>query len=148
MGNVQKSFTTKGLGVILSNVTAAVIEAEKLAKSSKEIQTLDILRPGLRQDIYIGKVLVVPPAVMDNQEKVPLPLFKGAILNLFDAEAASAYDSHRLAESEFDQLTNKDFVEFKDKVFKDEDGKYTCIVMFLPAWANPRDFIGFKFEKG
>jgi len=147
MGNVQKSFTTKGLGVILSNVTAAVIEAEKLAKSSKEIQTLDILRPGLRQDIYIGKVLVVPPAVMDNQEKVPLPLFKGAILNLFDAEAASAYDSHRLAESEFDQLTNKDFVEFKDKVFKDEDGKYTCIVMFLPAWANPRDFIGFKFEK-
>ena len=147
MGNVQKSFTTMGLGVILSNVTNAVIEAEKKAKSSKEIQTLDVLRPGLRQDIYIGKVMVVPPTVMDDPDKVPLPLFKGAILNLFDAETAASYDSHRLAESEFDQLNNRDFSLFKDTVFKDEEGKYTCIVMFLPAWSNPRDYVGFKFEK-
>ena len=147
MGNVQKSFTTMGLGVILSNVTAAVIEAEKKAKSSKEIQTLDILRPGQRQDIYIGKVMVIPPSVMDDPQKVPLPLFRGALINLFDSEEAAAYDSHRLAESEFDQLSNKDFATFKDKVFKEGNDKYSCIVMFLPAWANPRDYVGFRFEK-
>ena len=147
MGNVQKSFNTMGLGVILTNVTAAVIEAEKKARSSREIQTLDVLRPGLRQDIYIGKIMVIPPSVMDDPEKVPLPLFKGAILNLFDSETAAAYDSHRLAESEFDELKNSDFAQFKDRVFKEGNEKFACVIMFLPAWSSPRDYVGFRFDK-
>ena len=146
MSNVQKSFNTMGLTVILTNVTAAVIEAEKKAKSSGDIQTLDVLRPGLRQDIYIGKIMVIPPAVMDHADKVPLPLFKGAILSLFNGEDASYYEQHRLAESEFDELKDKHFSAFKDKVFK-EDSKYKCLVMFLPAFANPSDYKGFKFTK-
>ena len=136
-----------GLTAILSNVTSAVIEAEKKAKSSKDIQTLDILRPGLRQDLYIGKLMVIPYNIMDDMEKVPLPILKGATLSLFNGEEASALESHRLAETEFDQLTPKDFSEYKDKVFRDEDGKLGCLCVFLPAFANPRDYSGFRFIK-
>jgi hypothetical protein len=147
MSNVQKSFTTMGLQAVLGAVTNAVIEAEKKAKSSREIQSLDILRPGLRQDLYIGKLMVVPYNVMEDVSKVPLPLLKGATLSLFDGEEASCLEAHRLAETEFDELEPKDFVTYKDKVFRDEDGKLGCLCVFLPAWSNPRDYAGFRFVK-
>jgi len=147
MSNVQKSFVTMGLAAVLSNVTNSVIEAEKTAKSSKEIQTMHILRPGLRQDIFIGTLMVIPPSIMDDADKIPLPLFKGAVVNLFSGEEASALESHRLAETEFDMLGDKEFAVFKDKLFKDEEGKLGCLCVFLPAWANPRDYAGFRFVK-
>ena len=147
MSNVQKSFTTMGLTAILSDVTSAVIEAEKKAKSSRDIQTLDILRPGLRQDLYIGKLMVIPYNVMDDMTKVPLPILKGATLSLFDGEDASYLEAHRLAETEFDELEPKDFVAYKDKVFRDEKGKLGCLCVFLPAWGNPRDYSGFRYVK-
>ena len=147
MSNVQKSFTTMGLTAILSDVTSSVIEAEKKAKSSRDIQTLDILRPGIRQDLYIGKLMVIPYNVMDDMSKVPLPILKGATLTLFDGEDASYLEAHRLAETEFDELQPKDFVAYKDKVFRDENGKLGCLCVFLPAWGNVRDYAGFRYVK-
>ena len=147
MSNVQKSFVTMGLTAVLSNVTNSVIEAEKKAKSSREIQTMHILRPGLRQDIFIGSLMVIPYSIMEDIEKVPLPLLRGAVMTLFAGEEAQLLEAHRLAETEFDKLEGKDFAQFKDKLFRDEDGKLGCLCVFLPAWANPRDYAGFRFVK-
>ena len=147
MSNVQKSFNTMGLTAVLKHVTESVIAAEKVAKSTKEIQTMHVLRPGLRQDIFIGSLMVIPYSVMEDVTKIPLPLLKGATVNLFCGEEASALESHRLAETEFDELEAKDFNNFKDKLFRDTDGKLGCLCVFLPAWANPRDYSGFRFVK-
>ena len=87
---VEKSFSTLGLADgILDGVLSCLIEAEKKAKSSREIQTIDVSRRGLRQDIYVGKVMVIPPAIMDEPDKIPDPLLKGAVLKLFNGEEAA-----------------------------------------------------------
>ena len=145
---VEKSFSTLGLADgILDGVLACVIEAEKKAKSSREIQTIDVSRRGLRQDIYVGKVMVIPPAIMDEPDKIPDPLLKGAVLKLFNGEEAAELVLHQLASNEFDKLTPKVILDYKDRVFRDDEGKMSCIVLFQPAWANVRDFHAFRFIK-
>lgn len=145
---VEKSFSTLGLADgILDGVLACVIEAEKKAKSSREIQTIDVSRRGLRQDIYVGKVMVIPPSIMDEPDMIPDPLLKGAVLKLFNGEEAAELALHQLASNEFDKLTPKTILEYKDRVFRDDDGKLGCIVLFQPAWANVRDFHAFRFVK-
>ena len=137
MGKVEKSFSTLGLADgILDGVLARVIEAEKKAKSSREIQTIDVSRRGLRQDIYVGKVMLIPASIMDEPDKIPDPLLKGAILSLFDGEEAALLTSHQLATNEFDKLNTQDFPGYKDRVFRGDDGKLCCIVLFQPEWAN------------
>jgi hypothetical protein len=145
MARVEKSFTTLGLEGILQGVVACLVDAEKKAKSSREIQSIDVSRRGLRQDLYVGKLMVIPASVMDEMDKIPDPLLKGAVISLFDGEDASYLEMHRLSTSEFDNLTPKDISEYKDKVFKDSEGKLGCIVIFQPAWGNARDLHAFHF---
>jgi hypothetical protein len=147
MTRVEKSFSTLGLDQgILDNVKTTLIAAEKKARSTKEIQSIDILRRGLRQDIYVGKLMVLPPSIMEDTTRIPLPLFRGAALKMCkNTEEVVYLETHRLATSEFDVLEDKDLKYFKDLIFKDESGKYTSFVVFLPAWANARDFHGFRF---
>jgi hypothetical protein len=148
MPKVEKSFSTLGLADgILDGVVACLIESEKKAKSSKIIQTIDVSRRGLRQDIYVGKLMVIPHNVMDNIDEIPHPLLKGAVLKLFNGEDASALEMHRLSSGEFDQLTPKNILEYKDKVFRDDNNKMGCIIVFQPAWANFRDYHAFRFNK-
>jgi hypothetical protein len=147
MARVEKSFTTLGLEGILQGVVACLIDAEKKAISSREIQSLDVSRRGLRQDLYVGKLMVIPASVMDEMDKIPDPLLKGAVIRLFDGEDASYLEMHRLSTSEFDNLTPKEVSEYKDKVFKDSEGKLGCIVIFQPAWGNVRDLHAFRFTK-
>lgn len=148
MSKVNKSFTTLGLaGGILDGVVACVIESEKKAKSSRSIQTIDVSRRGFRQDIYIGKIMVVPHQIMDDPLSIPDPLLKGAVIKLFDGEDAAAMEMHRLSTNEYDNLSEKDLTDYKDKVFRDDSGKLGCVVLFQPAWGNFRDFQAFRFTK-
>lgn len=148
MSKVEKSFTTLGLADgILDGVLSCLIDAEKKAKSSREIQTLEVDRRGLRQDLYVGRLMVIPHQVMDDTSKIPDPLLKGAVLRLFDGEEAMALEAHRLSTNEFDDLSPKDVTEYKDKVFRDDENKLGCVVVFQPAWGNFRDYHAFRWTK-
>lgn len=148
MSKVEKSFTTIGLQPeLLSKVATCVAQAAAKAQSDSEIQSIEVSRPGFRQDLYLGRIMVMPPSVMLDPEKVPSALLHGAILKLFDGEEATNLETHRLATTEFDQLTPEDLKQYQEKVFTGPDGKQVSLVFFLPAWGGDHDFHAFRYTK-
>jgi hypothetical protein len=133
---------------LLAKVVAAIKQGEDKAKSSGTIQSLQVFYEGLRQHIVIGRVMIVPASVADNLEDFPLALLYGAIVREFGGEEVSDLLEHKIGESEFDEYSKADYQEIKDRLFKNEQsGKYESIVMFLPAWTNPREYVMFKYTK-
>jgi hypothetical protein len=133
---------------LLAKFVAAIKQGDEIARKSGEIQSLEVFYEGLRQHIVIGRIMVVPPAVADNLEDFPLALLYGAVVREFGGEEVADLMTHKIGVSDFDEYSTADYQEIKDRLFKNQvTGKYDCIVMFLPAWTNPREYVMFKMVK-
>jgi hypothetical protein len=148
MGNqTSKGFQAFMVNDGLLQKTVETIEAgEKKAKSSGEIQALEVFYTGFRQNISIGRVYIIPPSVCaGNGKDFPTALLYGTIVRNFGGEEVGSLIEHRIGQSEFDNYTQTDFNGIKEKLFGDAEGKFACIVLFAPAWANTRDYVFIKF---
>jgi hypothetical protein len=132
---------------LLQKVVEAVKAGEKEARSNG-VQSFEVFYKGFRQNICIGRIYIVPASVCSNRQQFPIALLYGTVvreLNL--GEETADLISKKMGESEFDEYSQADFQTMKDAFFKDEDGKYTSLVIFAPSWSNVRDYVYFKFTE-
>lgn len=145
---VYNTYGTLALsGGILDNVLKAVKDAKEAATSKKETQTVDVFYRGFRSDIQWGKILVIPPQVCDGDFKdIPSPLLKGAGVRLYAGEALADFETFRLAESEYDEVTPELVADFKKQIFQGENNRFSPVLLFVPAWTSPRDWAVMRWE--
>src|SRR6202795_4006668 len=135
---------------LLAKVTEAVQAGEKEARSSGNIQSFEVFCHGFRQNISLGRIMVVPPAVCNDRESFPTALLNGALVRIFGTggeERADLIDK-KIGESEFDEYSQADFDSLKASLFVDQaTGKEACLIVFAPNWMNSREYISFHFTK-
>jgi hypothetical protein len=156
MGVSGNSVAGKGFQIftvseeLLAKVTEAVQAGEKEARSSGNIQSFEVFCHGFRQNISLGRIMVVPPAVCNSRETFPTALLNGALVRIFGTggeERADLIDK-KIGESEFDEYSQADFDTLKQSLFVDEKtGKEACLIVFAPNWMNSREYISFHFTK-
>lgn len=133
-------------GGILDNVLGAVVAAKEAATSKKEIQTVDVLYRGFRSDIVWGKIMVIPHQVCDDIKNLPAGLTKGAGVRVFHGEELADFETIRLADSEYDEVSPELVDSFKRKLFQGENNRFVPVLLFVPAWTNPRDWSVVRWE--
>ena len=135
---------------LLAKVVEAVQAGEKKARSSGDIQSLEVFCHGFRQNISLGRVYIVPPAVCNDRQNFPTALLHGALVRVFGTggeEIADLIDK-KIGESEFDEYSQADFDTIKKELFVDpRTEKEACLIIFAPNWMNTREFICFHFTK-
>ena len=145
---VVKSFSSFSVSEgLLAKVVDAVKQGESLARRSGQIRSFEIFYHGFRTNLVLGRIMVIPAAVADSIEDFPSALLYGAMVKELSGETLSDAFTYKMGENEFDQYNPKDLADIKDRLFKDVDGKYRSLVMFIPTWAAPRDYVTFKFVK-
>lgn len=133
---------------LLAKCVNAVQEGEKKARQSGQIQSFEVFTEGFRQHLIIGRIMIVPPTVADSIDDFPVALLYGAIVREFGGEEISDLMEHKIGEGDFDEYSKADYQEIKERLFKNPDtGKFDCLVMFLPAWTNPREYLTFRYVK-
>ena len=135
---------------LLAKVVEAVQAGEKKARSSGDIQSLEVFCHGFRQNISLGRVYIVPPAVCSDRKNFPTALLHGALVRVFGTggEEMSDLIEKRIGESEFDEYSQADFDSIKEQLFVDpQTEKEACLVIFAPNWMNTREYICFHFTK-
>src|SRR5271154_6195900 len=135
---------------LLAKVVEAVQAGEKKAKSSGEIQSLEVFCHGFRQNISLGRVMVVPPSVCSDRKNFPTALLHGALVRVFGTGGEEIADliEKKIGESEFDEYSQADFDTLKESLFVDpRTEKEACLIVFAPNWMNSREYISFHFTK-
>ena len=132
---------------LLERVVEAIKAGEKTARTSGDIQTFEAFAKGFRQNIILGRVMVIPAKVADSRETFPIALLYGTLLRQFSGEEMADLINFRIGDTEFDEYSKADLAELKDRIFKTPEGKYESLVLFAPAWWNRREYISFKFTK-
>lgn len=132
---------------LLAKLVEAVKDGEAAARNKKQVQSFEIYYDGFRSRMIFGRLMVIPAACADSREDFPSALLYGAIAKLISPEGQADLYTYKLGESEFDNYTAKDMAMIKDKIFMDGEGKYHSIVMFVPTWANVKDYVFFRFTK-
>ena len=132
---------------LLGKVVEAVKAGEKEARSTGNIQTFEVFYKGFRQNIAIGRVMVIPAKVADSREDFPIALLYGCLMRQFGGEEMADLLNYKIGDSEFDEYSKADLAALKDKIFKNEEGKYESLILFAPHWWNKREYIAFKFTK-
>jgi len=146
--SVVKSYSSFSVSDgLLKKVVEAVKQGESLARRSGQIRSFEVFYHGLRSDLVLGRVMVIPAAVADSIEDFPSALLYGAMVSMATPETISDAYSFKLGEGEFDKYSKKDMAAIKDLLFRDTDGKYRSIIMFVPTWGAPRDYVTFKYVK-
>src|ERR1700675_2334264 len=135
---------------LLAKVTEAVQAGEKEARSSGNIQSFEVFCHGFRQNISLGRIMVVPPAVCNDRESFPTALLNGALVRIFGTggeERADLIDK-KIGEAEVDEYSQADFDSLKKSLFVDpRTGEEACLIVFAPNWMNSREYICFHFTK-
>jgi hypothetical protein len=149
LGNtVVRSYSSFAVNdALLAKVVEATKQGERDARRSKSIRSFEVFYHGHRQDLVLGRILIIPPQAADSIDTFPAPLLYGAMIQELSGETVSDVLNYKLGESEYDEYDSADLAAIKDRLFKDADGKYRSIVMFIPTWAAPRDHVTFKFVK-
>src|SRR5271170_5220163 len=135
---------------LLAKVTEAVQAGEKAARSSGDIQSFEVFCHGFRQNISLGRIMVVPPAVCNDKETFPTALLHGALVRIYGwgGEEIGDLINKKIGDSEFDEYSQADFDTLKEKLFVDEKtGKEACLIVFAPNWMNSREYVCFHFTK-
>src|SRR5271157_3994193 len=68
---------------LLAKVTEAVQAGEKEARSSGNIQSFEVFCHGFRQNISLGRIMVVPPAVCNDKETIPTAILHGELVRIY-----------------------------------------------------------------
>jgi len=143
-----KSFTGYQVNeVLLAKVCEAIKQGEVDARRYSEIKTFEIYYEGFRSRMVLGRIMVIPAKLADSLEDFPTALLYGAIVNEINPEQVSDLYTAKLGESEFDEYDKKSLAAIKDKLFLDSEGRYRSIVVFIPTWANVRDYVIFKYTR-
>jgi hypothetical protein len=135
---------------LLAKVVEAVQAGEKEARSSGNTQSLEVFCHGFRQNISLGRVYIVPPAVCNDRKDFPTSLLHGALIRVFGwgGEEIADLIEKRIGQSEFDEYSQADFDTIKKDLFVDpRTGKEACLIVFAPNWTNTREWITFHFTK-
>jgi hypothetical protein len=132
---------------LLEKVVETVKAGEKEARSTGDIQTFEVFYKGFRQNICIGRVMVIPAKVADSRENFPIALLYGTLLREFGGEEMADLLNYKIGDTEFDEYSKADLAAIKDKIFKNSEGKFESLVMFAPSWWNKREYVTFKFTK-
>src|SRR5208282_1653100 len=145
-GKSQTMFTlNQGL---LARCVEAVKEGDKLARQSGQIQSFEVFRNGYRMNLVIGRIMIVPPSVCDSKEDFPVALLYGALVREIRAEDLADLMAAKIGDSEFDDYSEADMQEIKEKLFQVPGSKkYTSLVVFRPSWCSPREYVYFKYTK-
>ena len=144
-----KSFTMFSLNQgLLARCVEAVQEGDKLARQSGQIQSFEVFRNGFRMNLVIGRIMVIPPSVCESKEDFPVSLLYGALVREIRPEDLSDLMSAKIGDSEFDEYDTADMQEIKEKLFQvPGTKKYTSLILFLPSWTSPREYVMFKYIK-
>lgn len=133
---------------LLSKTVEAIKAGEKEARSTGIPQSFEAFYRGFRQNIAIGKIVVVPPQVADKKgQDFPTALLYGCLVRTFGGEEMGDLISHKLGDSTWDEYSQASYDSIKEELFGTGDGKFACLVLFIPNWVNKREYIGFQFEK-
>jgi hypothetical protein len=145
----SKSFQSLAISeALLSKTVEAIKAGEKEARSTGVPQSFEAMYRGFRQNIAIGKIVVVPPAVADKKgQDFPTALLYGCLVRTFGGEEMGDLISHKIGDSEWDEYSQASYSSIKEELFGTEDGKFACLVLFIPNWVNKREYVGFQFPK-
>src|SRR5271163_472231 len=144
-----KSFTMFSLNQgLLARCVEAVKEGDALARKTGQIQSFEIFRNGFRMNLVIGRIMIIPPAVCDDKADFPVALLYGELVSEFRPEDLADLMAAKIGDSEFDEYSEADMGEIKEMLFKvPGTKKYTSLVVFLPSWTAPREYVYFKYTK-
>jgi antitoxin (DNA-binding transcriptional repressor) of toxin-antitoxin stability system len=133
---------------LLARMVEAIKKGDEGARRTGEIQTFEAFYHGFRQNIVIGRIMVVPAKVADSPDTFPVSLLYGCLVKELYPEDLQSMIAHKVGESEFDIYNAKEFAEIKDKLFKNpKTGRYDSLVVFVPSWSNHREYVVFKMTK-
>jgi len=133
---------------LLARCVDAVKEGDRLARQSGQVQSFEVFRNGFRMNLVIGRIMVVPPSVCDDKEGFPVALLYGALVKQIQPEDLADLMAAKIGDSEFDEYSEADMQEIKDKLFRVAGSKkFASLVLFLPSWTTPREYVMFKFTK-
>src|SRR5208282_1840483 len=133
---------------LLSKTVEAIKAGEKEARSSGNVQSFEVFYKGFRQNIAIGKIVVVPPSVADKKgQDFPTALLYGCLVRTYGGEEMGDLISHKIGDSTWDEYSQASYSSIKEELFGTEDGKFACLVLFIPNWVNKREYVGFQFPK-
>jgi hypothetical protein len=143
-----KSFQSFAVNeTLVRKVVEAIQAGEKSSRSSGDISSFEVFIRGFRQNLVVGQIMVIPPSVADSLETFPVSLLYGAMIEELSPEANADILSYKLGESEYDEYKDSDLSAIKDKLFKDGEGKFCSVIVFVPAWGNPKNYVIFKYVK-
>jgi hypothetical protein len=133
---------------LVAKAVAAVVEGDSIARRTGNIQSLEIFRNGHRHHLVIGRLMIIPASVTNTPEDFPLALLYGAIVREFAGEDVADLMTHKIGDTEFDEYSKADFKTIKERLFKNpQTGRYDSLVVFIPSWSNPREYVFFRMSK-
>lgn len=132
---------------LLGKVTEAVKQGERDARRYSQLRSFEIFYQGHRQNLVLGRIMIIPAKLADSIEDFPSALLYGAMVKELKAESIAEMLSFKIGDSEYDEYDKKDLAAIKEKLFTDPEGTLRSIVMFIPTWAAPRDYVMFKFTR-
>src|ERR1700675_654389 len=95
---------------LLDKETDAGQVCEKQARPSGNIQSFEVFCHGFRQNISLGRIMVVPPAVCNDRESFTTALLHGALVRIFGwgGEEIGDLIDKKIGDSEFDEYSQAD----------------------------------------
>lgn len=145
---VGKGFSSYQVNdALLAKVVDAIRKGEADARRYSQLHSFEIYYEGFRERLVLGRIIIVPAKLADSPEDFPSALLYGALVKEIRPEDLADLYSYKLGESEFDEYDTKGLSEIKEKLFKDENGVYRSIILFIPTWANVRDYVIFKMTR-
>ncbi len=145
---VVKSYSSFSVNEgLLAKVVAAVKQGEADARRYGQVRSFEIFYSGHRLNLVLGRIMLIPAKVADSIEDFPSALLYGAMVKEFSGETIADVFTYKLGDSEFDEYNKGDLAAIKKGLFTDEEGNLRTLVMFIPTWAAPRDYVTFKYTR-
>ena len=130
---------------ILASAVDAVKKAAKDAKAHGNVQRVTLAKRGIRTDIEVGDVYVVPPSVCDSPEDFPTILLSANLRNYAPGEGMVEFQMGGLVDPK--ELSRDVLQNFKKVCFANAKGDIVPLVVFAAAWAHPSSYQSFAYDE-
>jgi hypothetical protein len=132
---------------LVANVVEAIKRGEADARRYASLKSFEVYYDGYRERLVLGRIMIVPAKLADSPEDFPSALLYGAMVKEITPEEQADLYAFKLGESEYDEYDAKQMKAIKERLFTDADGVLRSIIVFIPTWANVRDFVIFKMTR-
>lgn len=132
---------------LLARVVEAIKKGEADARRYSQLRSFELYYDGFRERLVFGRIMIVPAKLADSPEDFPSALLYGAMVKEITPEEQADLYSFKLGESEYDEYDPKQMKTIKEKLFTDAAGVLRSVIIFIPTWANVRDFVIFKMTR-